>query len=127
MIKNIMAGQGLVINNGYSSDPYISPGAAGAGMLRWNPNMNCIEVNDGSMWKQINWSMPTIEFTPDVKATLAWAAEQQKKQLIRENRIKANPALQKAYEAIKRAEANFDILDKIVGECEVCEQVQSSP
>ncbi len=127
MIKTINVGQGLAINNSYSSDPYISPGSVGAGQMRWNPNMNCIEINDGSVWKQLNWSMPTIELTPDVRAVLAWAAQEQKKQLIREHRIKDNPALQKAYEAIKRAEANFDILDKIAGECEICEGVASSP
>lgn len=127
MIKTINVGQGLSVNNGHASDPYISPGSVGAGQMRWNPNINCIEVNDGNMWKQLHWTMPTIELTPDVRATLAWAAQEQKRQLVREHRIKDNPALQKAYEAIKRAEANFDLLDKIAGECEVCEQVQSSP
>ena len=128
MIKTINAGQGLVINNGYSSDPYISPGTAGAGMLRWNSSMNCIEVNDGNMWKQLNWSFPTIELSPDVKATLAWAAQEQKRQLAREQRIRDNPALQKAYEAIQRAEDNFDLLDKIVGEeNNGAGQVQTSP
>ncbi len=34
------------------TNPYISPGASGAGMLRWNSGMNCMEVNDGNSWQQ---------------------------------------------------------------------------
>ncbi len=127
MIKSISGGFGITVSGSAYADPYISPGSSGAGMLRWNPNMNCMEVNDGNMWKQITWNYPTIELDANVKVILAWAQNKMNEDAIRQQRIRDNPALQKAYEAIKRAEANFDILDKIAGECEVCEQVQSSP
>ncbi len=127
MIKNLTGGFGITISGSMNSDPYISPGSVGAGMLRWNPNMNCMEVNDGNTWKQLTWNFPTIELDSNTKAIVMWAQKKMQEDTIRQQRIKDNPALQKAYEAIKRAEANFDILDKIAGECEVCEQVQSSP
>ncbi len=127
MIKSLTGGFGISISGSMSSDPYISPGSAGAGMIRWNPNMNCMEVNDGNMWKQITWSFPTIELDSNAKSVIQWAMQKMQEDSLRQQRIRDNPALQKAYEAIKRAEANFDILDKIAGECEVCEQVQSSP
>lgn len=121
MIKNLTGGFGITVTGTTNSDPYISPGSAGAGMLRWNPNMNCMEVNDGNVWKQFTWSYPTIELSPDVQSTIRWAQEQQRKDAERRKRVDANPALQKAYEAIKRAESNFDILDKLVGEeCQIC-------
>ncbi len=127
MIKNLTGGFGITITGSMNPDPYISPGSAGAGMIRWNPNMNCMEVNDGNMWKQFTWSYPTIELDSNAKAVMNWAMQKMQEDSLRQQRIRDNPALEKAYEAIKRAEANFDILDKIAGKCEVCEQVQSSP
>ncbi len=130
MIKNLTGGFGISVTGSLSSDPYISPGSIGAGQMRWNPNMNCMEVNDGNMWKQLVWNFPTIELDSNAKSVISWAMQKMQEDSIRQQRIKDNPALQKAYEAIKRAEANFDILDKIVGEestwgDEV--QAQSSP
>ncbi len=127
MIKNITGGKYIMVQGGSSSDPYISPGSAGAGMMRWNPNMNCMEVNDGSMWKQLGVSYATVALDAEAESILNWAKQERDRQRLREKRIQESPALKKAYEAIQRAEANFDILDKIAGGCEVCEQVQSSP
>jgi hypothetical protein len=116
MIKGITGGKYVIVNGGSSSDPYISPGSAGAGMMRWNPNMNCMEVNDGSMWKQLGMSYATVALDPEAESILNWARQERDRQRLREKRIQENPALKKAYEAIQRAEANYDILDKIVGE-----------
>lgn len=127
MIKNLTGGFGITVSGSINSDPYISPGSVGSGQVRWNSNTNCMEVNDGNMWKSLTWNYPTIELDANTKAIVMWAQKKMHEDAIRQSRIRDNPALQKAYEAIKRAEANFDILDKIAGECEVCEQVQSSP
>jgi hypothetical protein len=116
MIKGITGGKYVMVQGGSSSDPYISPGSAGAGMMRWNPNMNCIEVNDGSMWKQLGMSYATVALDPEAESILNWARQERDRQRLREKRIQENPALKKAYEAIQRAEANYDILDKIIGE-----------
>jgi hypothetical protein len=116
MIKNITGGKYIMVQGGSSSDPYISPGSAGAGMMRWNPNMNCIEVNDGSMWKQLGVSYATVTLDVEAESILNWAKQERDRQRLREKRIQESPALKKAYEAIQRAEANFDILDKIIGE-----------
>ncbi len=116
MIKGITGGKYVMVQGGSSSDPYISPGSAGAGMMRWNPNMNCMEVNDGSMWKQLGMSYATVALDPEAESILNWARQERDRQRLREKRIQENPALKKAYEAIQRAEANYDILDKIIGE-----------
>jgi len=116
MIKQIYSGKGINLINNYNSYPYISPGSNGAGMVRWNSNLNCFEVNDGAVWRHITMSDPIIELSSDVISAIEWAQAQMYKERMREERIKNNPALQKAYEAIQRAEANYDILDKIIGE-----------
>jgi hypothetical protein len=126
VIHSINAGNGLTVSNNYTSYPYISPGSQGAGMLRWNSNTNCMEVNDGAVWKQIAMSSPTVELAPDAMSAVKWAEDQMIKERTRQERIQNNPALRKAYEAVQRAEANYDILDKIVGEGERG-QVQHHP
>lgn len=129
MIKGITGGRYIMVQGGSVSDPYITPGSAGAGMMRWNPNMNCMEVNDGNMWKQISTSYANITLDAEAESLLNWAKQERDRQREREKRIQENPALKKAYEAIIRAEENYDMLDKIAGHCQVCEadEVQSSP
>jgi hypothetical protein len=127
MIKGInSSGRYLTVSGGSPSSTYISPGAVGAGMMRYNGNMNCIEVNDGNSWIQLQSNYATVELTPDGESLLEWARKERDKQWARDERIRKNPALKKAYEAIQRAEANFDILDKIVGETQH-DEVQASP
>jgi hypothetical protein len=116
MIKGIAGGRYITVSGGTSTDPYISPGSVGAGMMRYNPNMNCIEVNDGSMWKQLGMSYATVTLDAEAESILNWARQEQEKQRLREKRIQENPALKKAYEAILRAEENYDMLDRIVGD-----------
>ena len=117
VIKGInSSGRYLTVSGGSPSSTYISPGSVGAGMLRYNSNMNCIEVNDGNMWKQLDMSYASVELNPDTEALLEWARLELTKQRILAERIEQNPALKKAYEAVVRAQENFDILDRIVGD-----------
>ena len=73
-----------------------------------------IQVFDGTTWMNLSSSYATVELNGDTQSILQWAREQRDKQYKREKLIKENPALQKAMEAIERAEANFDILAKFV-------------
>lgn len=114
MIKGInSSGRYITVSGGSISNPYISPGAVGAGMLRYNPNMNCMEVNDGNSWIRFDTSYATVELNADAESLLDWARQERNKQLAREHAVANNPALKKAYEAIKRAEENFDLLEAI--------------
>jgi len=119
MIKSInSSGRYINVSGGASPTTYISPGSAGAGMIRWNPNMNCIEVNDGNIWKVLDMGYATVELTPDAESLLEWARKERDRQQAREQAVADNPALQKAYEAIKRAEENFDLLEAVAREYE---------
>ena len=129
MIKGITGGKYLIVNGGSPSTTYISPGSVGSGMMRYNGNSNNIEVNDGNMWKQLDTSYAQVQLDHEAESILNWAKQERDRQRLREKRIQENPALKKAYEAILRAEANYDMLDKIVGDINYSEseQVQSSP
>ena len=127
MIKGInSSGRYLTVSGGSPSSTYISPGSVGSGMLRYNPNMNCIEVNDGNSWIQLQSSYATVELTADTESLLEWARLERTKQRVLAERIEQNPALKKAYAAVLRAQENFDILDKIVGDDIGSEQTQVS-
>lgn len=128
MIKGInSSSQYITVSGGNAMSSYFSPGAQGAGQMRYNTNSNNIEVWDGVTWKELGTSYASIDLNYEAQELLRWARETKNKELAREARIKKNPALQKAYEAIQRAEANFDILDKIIGDyCDNCE-VQAGP
>lgn len=129
MIKGInSSGRYITVSGGTSTTPYISPGSVGAGMMRYNPNTSQLEVNDGNNWQTLHTTYATVELTPETESLLDWARKERQKQQDRENRIQNNPALKKAYEAIKRAEENFDLLEAIAGNYQSeAEQVQSSP
>ena len=128
MIKGItQSGRYTTVSGGSASSTYISPGSSGAGMMRYNGNMNCIEVNDGISWKELSGSYASVGLTQEAEALLDWAREQRNKQQARKYAAESNPALKKAYEAIRRAEENFDILEAIAGKYDESDQVQASP
>jgi len=128
MIKGInSSSRYLTVTGGTPSNPYISPGSVGAGMMRYNPNMNCIEVNDGNSWKTLEMSDASVELNADAETLVQWAREQRDKQWARESKMQSNPALKRAYEAIIRAEENFDLLESIAGDYKEESGVTQSP
>jgi hypothetical protein len=117
MIKGINSSSPwLTVLAGNPMQNYFSPGAQGAGQMRYNTNSNNMEVWDGVTWKEIATSYASVDLSQEAQSLLHWARQARDKEMSREARIRSNPALKKAYEAIQRAEENFDILDKIVGE-----------
>jgi len=73
MIKNITSNSSLLNVSCYQGNtPYISPGAQSAGMLRYNTNMNYLEVYDGVSWQQFGGGNATIDVAPHVQAAIAW-------------------------------------------------------
>ena len=128
MIKSITKSSPYItVTGGNPMNPYFSPGAQGAGQMRFNTSSNNIEVWDGVTWKELGMSYVNVDISGETQELLKWARETKNRELSRESRVRSNPALRKAYEAIQRAEANFDILDKIIGDEIEYGEVQSSP
>lgn len=116
MIKSIMGSDNVVVNGGIVSLPYIPMNSNNPiqGMIRVNGQD--LQVFDGGSWVQLGVSHATVDLSVETQELLQWAKDERSRQEARQFRIKNNPALQKAYEAIQRAEENFDILDRIVGD-----------
>ena len=128
MIKGISStGRYVMVSGGTPSTPYISPGAIGAGMLRWNANMNCMEVCDGNNWKMIDMGFTSIGLTGEAESLLDWAREQRDKQRAYENMANEHPAVRKALDALKRAEEQVDLVYKLSKEEYENEGVTTSP
>lgn len=132
MIKGInTGGRYMQVDGGSPSTTYINNygGNPGVGNMRYNPSNNNIEVYDGNSWQQLMMSYATVKLNYDAESLLDWARVQRDHQMKRQELIDKNPALAKAYEAIKRAEENFDILSKFVehDKQSEAESVQSSP
>lgn len=109
-----MGGANVVVSGGSTSVPYVNQNNTNPmqGMLRiWGNDM---QVFDGNSWMTLSSSYATVELNGEAQSLLQWAREQKAKQSEREERIKKNPALQKAFENIKRAEENFDLIDALV-------------
>jgi hypothetical protein len=108
MINGITPGGRYITVSGSSgSTPYISPGAVGAGMVRWNPNMNCMEVSDGSVWKTLSMDYASVSLTPDAESLLDWARRKRDEEQNLE-------AMMEKYPALKKAKENFDLMLNIV-------------
>ena len=116
MIKSITSSSPYITVTGGPMSPYFSPAAQGAGQKRYNTSSNNIEVWDGVTWKELGMSHVNVDISGETQELLKWARKTKNREFSRESRVRSNPALQKAYEAVQRAEANFDILDKIIGD-----------
>jgi hypothetical protein len=131
MIKGINAGSPYLTVSGGTSSTYINnySGTQGVGNVRYNTSSQSMEVYDGNNWQMLNMSYATVDLSYDSQQLLEWARKERNRQFEREEKMKNNPALQKAMEAIKRAEDNFDLIYKFVEHDTQSESegVQSSP
>lgn len=114
MIKGLQGVSGITVGAGNTSLPYVSPNANNpmTGMIRINNTE--LEVFNGNNWQMISSSYATVSLDQEILDIVQWARTQRQLDLNRATLVKNNPALQKAYEAVKRAEDNFDILAKFV-------------
>jgi hypothetical protein len=118
MIKGIIGNKGVIVSAGDVSTPYINNNSSNPiqGMIRlWGTDF---QVFDGNMWVQLASSYATVSLDQDTQDLLQWARTQRQLEQNRATLIENNPALEKAYKAILRAEQNFEILSKFVEEDE---------
>jgi hypothetical protein len=115
MIKGIMGSQGVVVGAGNPSLPYVNQNNSNPmqGMIRiWGTDM---QVFDGNGWITISGSYATVSLDPESQELLKWAKEQRNIERERAMLVEKNPALKKVYDALIRAEENFDLLSTIAG------------
>jgi len=117
MIKGLMGTKGIMVSGGNTSMPYVntvsgSMGNPMQGMLRIHGSD--MQVFDGGSWLNISTSYATVELDQETQDLLTWARTQRQLEMNRATLIENNPALEKAYQAVLKAEANFEVLAKFV-------------
>lgn len=128
MIKTITGGRYVTVSNGSAPSTYINNygGAQGVGNMRFNTTNQSTEVFDGNSWITINGGYASVELSGEAQMLLDYVrqlqgfdvakkfAEIEAKDRARQRLIAEHPQLAKAYEAIKRAEDNFEVFAKFV-------------
>ena len=114
MIKGLQGISGVLVTGGNTILPYINQNVSNPmqGMIRVNGTD--MQVFDGNSWINMGTSYPTVSLDQDTQDLLQWARTQRQLEQNRATLVKNNPALEKAYQAVIRAEENFDILSKFV-------------
>jgi hypothetical protein len=109
MIKGISQG-GRYINvvGGNPINPYIPPGGQSAGMMRYNTNMNNVEVYDGQVWKEISNGYASVALTAEAEALLDWTRKKRDEEMQIETLAKEHPAINIALDNLKKAKIQLD-------------------
>jgi hypothetical protein len=98
MIRGINAGPHLTISDGYAPTPSFSPGAQSAGMVRYNTNMQCMEVYDGIGWQTIYTAHPTVDLAPASREAVEWAMRKQHEERNLKEMMERHPGLKDLYD-----------------------------
>jgi hypothetical protein len=96
------------VSGGDTSVPHISPGAQSAGLVRYNSNMNFLEVYDGICWKALATSSPTISLTHSANEALSWAIAKMQLENEYGRLAESHPAVKIAMENLEKAKMQLD-------------------
>ena len=77
---------------------YFSPGAVGAGMVRWNTNTNNMEVYDGACWKEVSTNYASVGLNSDAEELLDWARNKRAEDSRIKSLMEHHPGLKDAWE-----------------------------
>lgn len=117
MIKSVVAGDGITVNNGFLSWPsfYNNPGSNTlVGQLRYNGSSQNLEVYDGTSWLILQPAHPTVQLGGDVQEILKWA----KSKMIEEQRMrelaKKHTIVADAVAAVAQAEEQVRVVAALV-------------
>jgi hypothetical protein len=99
----------ISVQGGSSSSVYISPGSVGAGMVRYNGNTNCIEINDGNVWRTMITSHASVGLTPETEMLLEWAQQKRNEELALKALAEKNEAVRIAVENLNKAQEQLQI------------------
>ena len=126
MIKGISSlGKYIEVSGGSTSNPYISPGASGAGMVRYNPNMNQLEVNDGNSWIRIDTGYASVGLSPEAEMLLDWAREKMREEQEMKTLAERHPAVAIALENLNKSQEQLKATVILSKEYETNEETAS--
>ena len=108
MIKSISTTSRYIQTGGGSPmQPYISPGAQGAGQVRYNTNTHHMEVWDGVTWKEISNNYVSVGLTGEAESLLDWVRTKREE----DSRLQA---LMELYPGVRDLKEKLDLMIALV-------------
>lgn len=88
-------GRYVMVNGGMPATTYMntSSGYMNLGDVRYNTNMQRLEVYDGNTWIELNTSHASVGLTPDAENAIDWAIKKQREDIELEILAKSNPTI----------------------------------
>jgi hypothetical protein len=109
MIKQLSTNSSYIFLSQTNSKQYFSPGASGSGMVRYNPNMSRMEVNDGAVWLGLGDDI-RLELSKDAIDVIDWAKNKMAEEAEIKRLAESRPALKTALDNVEQARRELDLI-----------------
>jgi hypothetical protein len=96
MIKTVSGiGRFVMVQGGFPVTTYINTGSGymNVGDVRFNTNVQMLEVYDGNRWIELNTSHASVGLTPEAELAIDWATKKRIDEMALEQKAKDNPAI----------------------------------
>ena len=109
-------GRYMMVNGGMPATTYMntSSGYMNVGDVRYNTNMQRLEVYDGNMWIELNTSHTSVGLTPDAERAIDWAIRRQREDADLESLAKSNPTIADLLNQKKELEDKIKMVQTLV-------------
>lgn len=114
MIRTVNGtGRYVMVNGGMPPTTYINtgPGCMNVGDVRFNTNMQRLEVYDGNMWIELGTSHASVGLTPDAENALDWAIKKRNEEYMLEQKAKDNPAIADLLNQRKKIDEQIQVIE----------------
>lgn len=109
MIKQLSSNSQHIFLSQSNSKAYFSPGASGSGMVRYNPNMSRMEVNDGAVWLGLGDDIH-LSLSNDVIKVIDWAINKMREEEQLAQLAQSHPTLRAALDNVEQARRELDLI-----------------
>jgi hypothetical protein len=109
MIKSIVSQSPWLTVNTYNNTPYMPGPSQSAGMVRYNTNMQRLEVYDGNIWLELGGGS-SVELSSNANEIMRWAENKMKEENELEQLAKTHPTVQDSLNKLKEAEAQLRVV-----------------
>lgn len=103
----------MMVNGGMPATTYIntSSGYMNVGDVRYDTQMQRLEVYDGQMWREINSSHASVGLTPEAEMALDWAINKKREDAMLEEKARTNPAIADLLEQRKTIDEKIKVIE----------------
>jgi hypothetical protein len=81
------------------------------GDVRYDTQMQRLEVYDGQMWREINSSHASVGLTPEAEMALDWAINKKREDAMLEEKARTNPAIADLLEQRKTIDEKIKVIE----------------